>query len=621
MSSAKNRLGIYFFYDTQGKVGSYVKYILSRLSSHVSRLVVVCNGYITKDDKNDLKSISSDIVMINDCWLNALGYREGIKYIGWDEIEKYDEMILLDHSIYGPFFDFNEIFESMKDTEIDFWGITEHQEVLNLSLPGIGVCDIPSHIQGYFIAFKNKIIKNKVFRGLWDNLKVSTFEEMFCYHESAITKKLSDLGYKYQVYVPTTDLREYSYNAFIDVPHTLVEERKCPFVHKLVFTRAYEEVFSKSSGQYASRVFDYIKNKTQYNSDMIWEDLIRTINQLLLKRNLHLNYILPDNCIVEKSKTTSKLALMIHIYFKDLVQYCFEYAKSMPKYTHVYITVMSNETKDEVEKVFQHLHCEKLEIILMPNRGRDVGSILVALKEFIYRYDYVCFVHDKKSTQDKPLTVGSDFSFKCFENLLGSSALVENIINTFEQNPRLGMLMPPPPLHGIYHTLMYNEWGGNYEKTVELAKTLGISVPIEFQYETISPLGTMFWFRPKALKTLVDYGWNYSDFPVEPNKTDGTILHAIERIYGLVVQHDGYYPAWVISSSYMQIELTNLNFMLKSSYKLHNRTSLTGKEVLKILTDYVRNKLGKYPRVQRLVSRMYKFIKGLYRMLPKKRKP
>ncbi len=89
--------------------------------------------------------------------------------------------------------------------------------------------------------------------------------------------------------------------------------------------------------------------------------------------------------------------------------------------------------------------------------------------------------------------------------------------------------MPPPPNHGDYYITLGLEWGMNFENTKNLAKELGITVPIDEKKEPIAPLGTMFWFRPRAMKLLFDRDWEYEDFPPEPNAIDGTLLHAIEK--------------------------------------------------------------------------------------------
>ena len=106
--------------------------------------------------------------------------------------------------------------------------------------------------------------------------------------------------------------------------------------------------------------------------------------------------------------------------------------------------------------------------------------------------------------------------------------------------------------------------GLNYEVTKKLAEKLELNVPISEQYEPISALGSMFWFRPKALKKLLDYPWTYEEMPREPVAEDGTILHAIERIHGYAAQSEGYYSGYLLCDQCAAIELTNLEHMVRT---------------------------------------------------------
>ena len=54
------------------------------------------------------------------------------------------------------------------------------------------------------------------------------------------------------------------------------------------------------------------------------------------------------------------------------------------------------------------------------------------------------------------------------------------------------------------------------------------------------PVGNMFWFRPGALRPLLESNIDYKDFPEEPIPNDGTLAHAVERILLYVAQHEGY---------------------------------------------------------------------------------
>ena len=253
----------------------------------------------------------------------------------------------------------------------------------------------------------------------------------------------------------------------------------------------------------------------------------------------------------------------MHLYFPDLVEDSFQWASNVPKETDVYITTDTVEKKEAILKVFKNLPCNHLEVRVIVNRGRDVSSILVGVKDVIQNYDYACFVHDKKTAQAKPGSVGDSFGYKCWNNTLYNKEFVCNVLQTFEDNERLGILSPPEPNHGPFYQTLGNEWGCNFEKSREVADKLGITIPMSEDKEALAPYGTFFWFRPTALKVLFDHDWQYEEFPEEPNNFDGTILHAIERLYPICVQQAGYYPGLLMSDQYAAIEVTNLRYYVR----------------------------------------------------------
>ena len=50
----------------------------------------------------------------------------------------------------------------------------------------------------------------------------------------------------------------------------------------------------------------------------------------------------------------------------------------------------------------------------------------------------------------------------------------------------------------------------------------------------------MFWARAEALKPLLQLNLSIADFPPEEGQTDGTISHAIERLYFFVAEKSGF---------------------------------------------------------------------------------
>lgn len=566
LNKDKKRLGIFFFFDKDGIVDNYVDYFLKDLVLNLDELLVVCNGALTPEGREKFSKITSKILVRENKGFDVWAYKEGMEYYGWDTISTYDEVVLLNFTMYGPLYPFKDMFDEMDKRDLDFWGITKHHGYDFDPFGTIKYGYIPEHIQSSFICVRNSMLTSVEFQKYWDNMRpVTSYGEAVGFHEAIFTKEFNEKGFRSAVYVDTDDLKKHTHYPLMLTPLELVKNRKCPVIKRKGFFNEYNEFLSATTGEPAIEVYEYIKNNLDYDINLIWDNLLRAEHMVDIKHRMHLNYILPS-AYVNTSYTASKqdkIALILHVYYEDLIEYCFHYAQSMPEHADIYVTTSSLENKKKIESRFKDLKCNKLTVLQIENRGRDVSSLLVASKSFVNDYDFVCFAHDKKTKQFEPYSIGESFSYKCFENVLGSSSFVDNVIQTFKENPRLGLLTPPPPNHAAFYGIIGTEWGSNFENTKKLAEELNLNVKLDNHVEPVSPLGTMFWFRPQALKTLFDHDWEYSDFPKEPNDTDGTLLHAVERVYSFVVQHEGYYPAWLMTDSFARIEVTNLHYMLR----------------------------------------------------------
>ena len=74
-------------------------------------------------------------------------------------------------------------------------------------------------------------------------------------------------------------------------------------------------------------------------------------------------------------------------------------------------------------------------------------------------------------------------------------------------------------------------------------------------------IGNCYWAKFDALKPLFDLDWDYDDFHPEPMPLDGTISHALERVYGHVAASQGFYTEIVMNEYYGSNELTNFPYM------------------------------------------------------------
>lgn len=566
------RVAIYFFYDEDGVVDRYVNYFLEDFKKNLDRLIVVCNGKLTPEGRQEFSKYTNEIIVRENKGFDVWAYKEGIEYIGWDNLKNYDELIMLNMTIMGPIYSFKEMFDEMDSRkELDFWGITKFHKFPVDPWGLIKYGYIPEHIQSHFIAVRKPMLTSYEFRQHWEKMRmINTYFESVSYHESIFTKKFNDKGFKSDSYINSDDLKDFTDHPIIDYPKKIIEEKRCPIFKRRSFFNPYDDFLTRSIGGQSLKLYNYLKENKKYDTDLIWENLLRTENMYDIKNTLHLNYSLPSRYTLNKLENNHKIGLFLHIYFEDLIDECFDYSSNLPEHADIFITTNSEEKKKKIEEKFSTLK-NKVDIKVIENRGRDVSAFLIPNSEEILKYDIACFAHDKKTKQLKPQLKGEDFKYKCFENILGSKEFVCNVINLFLENPKLGLLSPFGPNHAEFYSNIGREWGhsgnNNYSLTCDLLSKLDIEINVDKNKAPVAPYGTMFWFKPRAFKKILEKDWKYEDFPKEPNKIDGTILHAIERVYPFVAQDAGYYSANLLNEEYTKIELTNLNFMLSELNK------------------------------------------------------
>lgn len=588
------RVAIYFFYDKDGVVDRYVNYFLEDFKQNLDRLIVVCNGKLTPEGREEFSKYTNEIIVRENKGFDVWAYKEGIEYIGWDNLKNYDELIMLNMTIMGPIYSFKEMFDEMDSRkELDFWGITKFHKFPVDPWGLIKYGYIPEHIQSHFIAVRNPMLTSYEFRQHWEKMRmINTYFESVSYHESIFTKKFNDKGFKSDSYINSDDLKDFTDHPIIDYPKKIIEEKRCPIFKRRSFFNPYDDFLTRSMGRSSLELFKYIEENTNYDVNLIWDNVLRVENMYDIKNTLHLNYNLPSNYSLLKDNDSKKIGLFLHIYFEDLIEECFNYASNVPEYVDIFITTDKESKKIKIENKFSELK-NKVDIKIIENRGRDVSAFLVPNREEILKYDIACFAHDKKTKQLHPELKGEEFKYKCLENILGNKNFVNNIINLFIENPRLGLLSPPAPNHAEFYGNLGREWGENYDITVEFLKDLKIEINVDKGKAPIAPYGTMFWFRPKAMKKLLEKTWKYEDFPKEPNKIDGTLLHAIERAYPFVVQEAGFYSANVLNEDFTRVEMTNLGFMLSSLNKtLYSNKLFQHYGMQYFLLDFMKKTLG-----------------------------
>lgn len=581
-SGHKQRLGIYCFYDKYGHAASFIKTFLDDLMDNLDDLVVVVNGQLSDQARQLFSEYTKTIIVRENKGLDVAAYKQAILTLGWEKLESYDEVICLNDTVMGPVYPFREMFACMDRKDVDFWGITAYAgETVDKE-------QIPTHLQAYWHAYRRSLVSSPAFHEYWETMPLwKDYAEVTRKHEMTFTKHFTDLGFTWASYIDWRKYQGYSSYPLLYMPMQIVRDDRCPIFKRRSFFVDYSAYFDQTAGQPALDLYEYLRDHTDYDVDMIWDAILPSYNIDDIRKAMHLDYVLPSQAINPQTHDRPRSAFIYHVYFMDLLEDTCHYIASLPEETDLYITSTEDKIPQIREYMQQHGISHQATFIPVINRGRDVSALLVAACPVVLsgKYDVIGFAHDKKSSQNQENghhgTESQGFAYKLMENTLGGEAYVKNILTLFAENPRLGQVTPPPPYHALYfaHTIPH-DWGANYEITKELLEDrLGIHVPLSPTKPTASAMGSCYWFRVEALKPLFEYGWKYEDFlPEGQMGEDGTISHAIERANGYICQSRGYYPAWVLSDRYARIEVDSLFYttamMMGSSAEARSGESL-----------------------------------------------
>ncbi|MEA2977680.1 MAG: hypothetical protein QOF19_3200, partial [Alphaproteobacteria bacterium] len=227
-----------------------------------------------------------------------------------------------------------------------------------------------------------------------------------------------------------------------------------------------------------------------------------------------------------------RVAIHGHFYYADLAKDFLSRVSANRTPCDLFLTTDDGAKSRALRKVTRGYDRGEVSIRIVPNRGRDIGALLTAFgPDLLNEYDIIGHVHGKRSLAAGDQEIGKRWREFLWQNLLGDSyPMMDVIIGSLAADKALGLVFPCDP-----HVV---DWDHNRKIAESLARRMGIEeqLPPFFDF----PVGTMFWCRANALRPLFDLKLGWEDYPDEPIASDGTILHAVERLLPFVVQKAGY---------------------------------------------------------------------------------
>lgn len=533
-----SRLGFFFCSNFDGNNEKSILFLVKSVSQYLDHCIAVTNC----EFKNDVGGLADacDEIIYGESREKTIAVNL-LQYIENGLIESYDEIVLFDDSVFGPFTSMESVFYEMSLKDSDFWGLYRQASYIDKEEV------VDSCLSPFFFVIK---------KSLYNNTKFKKFLELILIEELSVNKwtvSFEKMGFVSSAYYDLQDYvypnPEQNYNILKYRTYELVTKVKFPFLEKSRFS---------DDNAWNSDLFntlEYLNEQTEYDVNIIWQSILQTCDINQIRKSAQLIYILPDNISKKQFPDNKKIAVIAHFYYLDCLVAAEDYLSQIPHGVDLYITTSSADVAERAKELEGKLS-NLLQIRMVKNRGRDVSALLVGCRNLINEYDYLCFVHDKKTSSIQSATVWELFSFNMWENNLKSEDYIYNIIELFEKNTRLGLLVPPIPKHANYINLLVDGWRQCYEGVKALLNELKVDVPISYENQPFA-FSTTFWCRTEALKILFNRDYGYEDFHEEPLPATGTISHAIERSLPYIAQAAGYVSGTIESASYAQMELAS----------------------------------------------------------------
>ena len=239
--------------------------------------------------------------------------------------------------------------------------------------------------------------------------------------------------------------------------------------------------------------------------------------------------------------------VILHLYYPEMWEDIRSYLFNLGDQFDLLVTIPYDVN---ISETAIRTHFPNAQIYRCENRGRDIAPFLMVFSATSsLNYKYICKIHTKKSQH---IINGREWQEDMMGKLLGSPEIIAQIIEAFEKNPDWGIIGPQG--HVVPHNYF---WEQNAANVIRLARSLAIPTEtIEFSYVA----GSMFWFRPEALSPILRLGLLAQDFEPEQGQIDGTLAHAIERLFGMIADHAGYKIA---ESTVEDVKLADISFQFR----------------------------------------------------------
>lgn len=496
------RLGMFIFYDKQGIAGKYVEYLVKEIKENVNDLFIISNCALTNSSKEIFLKYTNNVIERENCGFDGGAYQDVLcNVIGLDNCKKWDELLLINDTFYGPFCPLSTIFKKMENVRCDFWGLSVHGDNKENTQRIIF-----RHIQSYFLVIRSNLLRSTYFSEFWLNMKeIKSYRTAVDNFEIAFTQFFSKYGFLYEAFVDTTSFElgyeEKAINCVGLMPYELLVNKGFPIVKR-------KSIVSRNAFQTeALKILQYINNNTDYDVQMIWQDLLRKYNIYELIFEMNLFYIVDSKINLDLSVDFSEqVVVVIRIDTLKSLEDIIPCIDKIDKIIAVYIWTEKFDLLSSIKE-----KCKNIKLCYCKNQQENYKF----WKRMSEEFDFIGYVYIKTAFKDNYISNYLMLN-NIQENLIKNEQYIYNICNLMMEEKALGLLLPPLSKYRNYEYI----WGED-----------------------------AFWIKGICLSTLCEY----REMQWLPEQ----------------VQKLGFYSAIIESNEYIKTEILKLNQIIYEDNKLN----------------------------------------------------
>ena len=526
------RCAIYFFYDSYGVADDYVDTMLSALDPLVERLVVVCNGQLSEACRRLFGRHTSEILVRENKGFDVWAYKAALNHIGWEALARYDELILMNFTLFGPLYPLEEMFSAMEARpELDFWGSTKCKEFHIEEDQKRWQCPYgytPEHIQSSFLVCRKRLAASQDFRTYWQNVPpILSYYDAGGKHEQVFTKHFADLGYRWDVYTDIDDLdpMEVGYCPTLSFPKPLVSQKRSPFLKRRSFFQGVDETYLFFP--LARELLRFVAENTCYDPRLILQNVLRACNQYDLAETLYpVELVRDDAGTSEPGRAVGAPPL---------------------RRRRVAVWVRRDRFFDQSDIDWNLSRLQGCaDVFFGSDAGQSAENVFTGAGARLADYDYVFVLNWIPREPDGGSTMNLQLQCAAVRAYLQSPARIEALCALLDGHPDWGSLTAADNALRSAQMAAWNEWRGLYPNAVQWRDANKLQLALAEGKPPVYSTNGCAVYRSAALRGL------------DKLQFDRTDPLTLSYLLPLVVQSNGFMPVRFASHQDAQLLIAGL---------------------------------------------------------------